>query len=197
MEVAVHIHLLLGRDVGQDGVEHGFQFKLLLVVERGLQVAAQVPLGKDAQFAFHEGAVVLGQHVRFAGELELDQRFQCVGVHGRGVVVVEHLQVRGVAEVGHQHEAAFVVGGDDARHGNAGMDEHFVNLDKAEHVFALGRGVHHDQGGAQAGLVFRQNVDTEITAEAGVARRGACRGGIDDVEGGQPGGQRLQANIWR
>jgi hypothetical protein len=156
-----------------------------------------IPLGEQVHFAQQEGAVVFGQHVGLAGQLELDQRLQRFGVHGRGVVMVQHLQVGGQAQVGQQHEARFVVGGDDARHRHAGMREHFVKLDESEHVFALGRRVHDDQGGAQRGLLILQYIDAEIAAEAGVGRgrAGACH--IDHVQGLQPCLELGQACVGR
>ena len=51
------------------------------------------------------------------------QRFR---VQDRGVVMVEHLQIGGGAQIRQQHEAVLVIGGDDARHADAGLAQQVI-----------------------------------------------------------------------
>jgi hypothetical protein len=130
-------------------------------------------------------------------QLELDQRVERVGIHRRGVGGVEPRQVGGGAEVGQQQEAVGHVARDDGRHVDAGALEQAGDVDEGRHVFALGRGVHRDQGRPQPGLQLGQHVEPEVAPEAGVARGRAARAGVDQSERVEPAGQLRQAGVGR
>jgi hypothetical protein len=99
---------------------------------RVAQVLADIPLGEQVHFAQQEGAVVLGQHARLAGQLELDQRVHRLGIHeGERCRPSSTLQVGGGAQVGQQQEAVRHIGARRCRHRDAGIQQQALHVDKA------------------------------------------------------------------
>ena len=164
MVIAMNIDLRLGQIVGQQDVENLVQRGGLLIGQHGVQMAADVPLGEQIQFALQQRAVVRRQRFRLALGL---QQHQCVDrIHVQLVrgIEIELVQVGNGAEVGQQQKALRDILRQNARHGDAGGGEQVGDVDEGFDVFLRRRSVHDDQAAA---LLC---IHAEIAAKAGVGR---------------------------
>ena len=87
-EIAMHVSSGLGQVVCEDKAEHRFQGLPLANVQLEAEVALQVPLGKQIEFASQQGFIVERQHALAAGQLPADQRIGCIAEQCIGIVVV-------------------------------------------------------------------------------------------------------------
>ena len=97
-------------------------------------VLAQIPIGEELHLGQQALAVVGREDIGAAGLLDTDQRAEGVGVEFRRRFGVEGCQVGGVAQVGQQQEALFLVPVEDLRDLCAGFPEQGSNLDSYNFV---------------------------------------------------------------
>src|SRR5450759_2174470 len=187
--VAMHVHARLGEVVGDDARKDSFQFGVLRLAERDIEMLGDVPLREQEHLAQQQGFVIGRQFVFARGELDFDQR-----VRGRtvkffrsiSVTSAQSLQISGVAEVGQQQKALFEVMRINMRHMRSGLLEQFGYVQERAAILVLRRGIHHDQRALRVG-------DAEVAAEAGIGR---CRGDSERLVGDlavQPLGKLLLA----
>ena len=155
-----------------------------IAVERGAfvlrqllpQVAADVPLREQFQFAPQQRLVIGRQHARARCELPPQQRVDRVAKQVIRVVGVERAQVGGRPEVGQQQEAALDVLRQDLRRVHSRFVHQRCDVHERPAVLARRRRVHRDQclrSGRQR--MRRPQCHAEVAAKACILGRGRQR----------------------
>jgi hypothetical protein len=182
--VTVHEDARLREDVREQPVEDAVEHRGLARVEFETQVAAEIPLREQPEFAAQERFVVRREHAFAARELPLDQRADGVVEQGRGagVVALQFGEISRAAEVGEQQEAAIDVLGEHARCIHAGVEHEARDAHEGTDVLVLGWRVHDDPG---VGTVRR----AEVATETGVGGGGFERGCAVGQRGAEPAAQ--------
>ncbi|MCY1423169.1 hypothetical protein D9M71_388760 [compost metagenome] len=166
----MHQHLGLGQRAFHQQVAGPLPGRQALALQGHAEVALQVPLGEQLQFAAQQGLVVGRQAVGHRHLLEGHQGVQRRLEEFLGIGAGEHVQVGLAAKIGQQQEALLDVLGENPRHMHPGLGQQSGDLDEGPAVFLRRRRVHDDQRALA-------RLPAEITAETGVAAGGGQCGG--------------------
>ena len=145
MVVAVHEHPRLPEVVIEDRRKRFLQCLELCRVELAPQLARDVPVGEKTQFLLEQFSVVIGQRPGAARPLNPQQCVERVFVEPSGVVLVEGIQIRRVAQIRKQQKALFKVLCMDRGHVHARSGEQVRNMHEGSAVLLVWRGVHCDE----------------------------------------------------
>ncbi|SFF38863.1 LPS assembly outer membrane protein LptD (organic solvent tolerance protein OstA) [Fontimonas thermophila] len=161
--IAVDEHTRLGQGRADQSMLDRGQHLTLTRRQRALQMTADVPVREQIQFALEQRGVVGRQHTGAGGALPADQGRDRIAHQRIGIVLIEHLQKRLLAEIGEKQIAAHAVLGENPRRIQAGGMQKTGDGDERRKRLTLRRRIHDDPATDPV-------ADAEITAETGIGR---------------------------